>query len=482
MKIADREPEFGASHDGYLAILRIALMSPLRRFGIQMRAYRDRSPSNALGPRQSKVQLLCVDTLALALVGCLTAAWLRGGSTIAFVAVVCAILLSLYIAGFYEDVLPTDGSDLVGQLVLSAACALLFLGGWVIGTSAGSSQVIPMLVAAGSGLTLFPGWRLLFKWILSRRAISIPVIVVGSGKMEARAFEVVRSAHGLKLLGTVTPQQLNQQLDIAISRLPAGARVVLALDEGPAAQSAALALRLQRLGHAPIPLPSLIEELEERLPLDLMEANPIRAWSSIAAPGSSASERLKRVLDITGAVILAAILAPPALLMGGVMCLTSPGPMFYRQWRVGKGGHLFQILKLRSMRSDAEHGVGAVWAQRDDPRVPQIGRLLRRSRLDEVPQVWNVLRGEMSLVGPRPERPEFTEDLVRQIPHYNLRHVVPPGLTGWAQVRFPYGASVDDSRRKLEYDLYYIRHWHLLFDVRILLRTVRVVLLGKGAR
>jgi len=163
-----------------------------------------------------------------------------------------------------------------------------------------------------------------------------------------------------------------------------------------------------------------------------------------------------------------------------VIRLDSKGPVLYRQTRVGLTGKVFNLIKFRSMRIDAESGTGPQWAQRDDPRITHVGRFLRKYRLDELPQFLNVIRGEMSFVGPRPERPAFVEQLQEQIPFYDERHSVRPGVTGWAQVQYTYGASVEDAARKLEYDLFYLKSLSVLFDIAILFRTVRVVLFGSG--
>ena len=158
-----------------------------------------------------------------------------------------------------------------------------------------------------------------------------------------------------------------------------------------------------------------------------------------------------------------------------------PGPAIYSQVRVGKDGVIFTIHKFRSMRVDAEAASGAVWAKQNDPRVTKLGRFLRRTRLDELPQLWNVLRGDMSFVGPRPERPEFIAELTNKVPFYGQRHAIRPGLTGWAQVRHRYGASVDDSLEKLQYDLFYIKHMSFAFDLYIVLETVKTVLVRGGS-
>lgn len=177
--------------------------------------------------------------------------------------------------------------------------------------------------------------------------------------------------------------------------------------------------------------------------------------------------------------MLLTLLSPVFLLIAALIRLDSPGSSIYRQTRVGEGGKTFTLYKFRSMRQDAEQ-TGAQWAGANDVRITRLGRFLRVTRLDELPQLINVIRGDMSFIGPRPERPEFTSMLEKQIPYYDSRYLVKPGITGWAQVLYPYGASVDDAREKLQYDLYYIKHYSLLLDIAIIFKTVRVVLLGRG--
>jgi sugar transferase (PEP-CTERM system associated) len=189
----------------------------------------------------------------------------------------------------------------------------------------------------------------------------------------------------------------------------------------------------------------------------------------------------KRLTDIGAALVGLALGAPLMGLVAVAVRLTSPGSVLYRQERVGQHGRVFTVVKFRSMRKDAEAGTGAVWAATNDSRVTPIGRFLRRSRLDELPQLWNVLKGDMSLVGPRPERPEFVRQLTEQIPFYGQRHVVRPGLTGWAQVRYTYGSSVEDALEKLQYDLFYIKNLSLPLDLFIIFSTIKTVILRRGA-
>jgi sugar transferase (PEP-CTERM system associated) len=188
---------------------------------------------------------------------------------------------------------------------------------------------------------------------------------------------------------------------------------------------------------------------------------------------------LKRAFDVVLAVVGLALSAPLMLLTAFAVRLGSPGPILYAQERVGEHGRTFTLYKFRSMRADAERGT-PIWARDRDERVTRVGRFIRITRLDELPQLWNVLRGDMSFVGPRPERPFFVEQLAEAIPFYRQRHAVKPGITGWAQVKYRYGASMEDAREKLRYDLYYVKHMSIVFDMTIVFDTVKVILSCKG--
>jgi sugar transferase (PEP-CTERM system associated) len=197
---------------------------------------------------------------------------------------------------------------------------------------------------------------------------------------------------------------------------------------------------------------------------------------------SRIDDLLKRGADIAVATILGLAALPVCLIAAVLIKLDSRGPVFFRQERVGKAGRVFTLVKFRTMRQHAERETGPVWAQARDPRVTRVGRLLRETRVDEIPQFLNVLLGDMSLVGPRPERPTFVVELSEQLPFYMYRHVVKPGITGWAQVRYRYGSTLEDSREKLEYDLYYVKNRSLFLDLLIIIQTVQVVLFGRGWR
>jgi len=224
-----------------------------------------------------------------------------------------------------------------------------------------------------------------------------------------------------------------------------------------------------------MPLISLFEEVHQMVPLELISADWLLSAST--GPHQLYITKIKRSFDIIVSLLGLLFLGP--LMLAGMLALklTSRGPVFYKQTRVGRFGKLFQVIKLRSMSVDAEKN-GAVWSQANDSRVTPIGKILRKYRIDEIPQLINVLRGEMSFVGPRPERPEFMDELASEIPYFQERLMVQPGITGWAQVNYPYGASIEDARRKLEYDMYYTKNMGVFLDIFILLDTVRICLTG----
>lgn len=191
---------------------------------------------------------------------------------------------------------------------------------------------------------------------------------------------------------------------------------------------------------------------------------------------------IKRLAEIFLSLAGLIILSPLMLLVSIMIKIDSQGPAFFKQERVGENGRIFNIYKFRSMRNDAEGHTGPIWARENDPRITRVGRYIRKVRIDEIPQLWNVLNGDMSFIGPRPERLYFVEDLTKMIPYYSQRHSVKPGITGWAQTKYPYGASEEDALEKLKYELYYIKYMSPFFDLFILFETVKIVLFGKGAR
>jgi sugar transferase (PEP-CTERM system associated) len=282
------------------------------------------------------------------------------------------------------------------------------------------------------------------------------------------------------VIGEAVPREDIDSLADHVTALDAS-EVVLAIEERRNALPLRDLLRVKTTGVTVSELSSFLERETGRI--DLQTVNP--SWL-IFSDGFSSGQLLsgiaKRSFDIAASMLLLVPALPVILLIALAIKLESPGPAFYRQRRVGLYNEPFEILKLRSMRADAEVAGHAVWAAERDPRVTRIGRIIRKVRIDELPQCWSVLKGEMSFVGPRPERPQFVSDLERELPYYAERHMVKPGITGWAQINYPYGASVEDARHKLEYDLYYAKNYSPFLDLLILLQTVRVVLWPEGAR
>lgn len=284
---------------------------------------------------------------------------------------------------------------------------------------------------------------------------------------------------GFEIAATVPPgAALVQALD---PRRLRAERIWAVVTQGaPGELPAALGARLEAAGVRVIGEAELRER--ELARVDIESLAPGWLATSRAAREGAIERAARRLLDIACCLLLLAATLPLLVLVAIAIKLDSPGPVLYRQERVGLGNRPFMLFKFRSMRADAEAPGCAVWASQGDPRVTRIGRWLRLTRIDEIPQVINVLRGEMHFVGPRPERPAFVEQLGRQIPHYHDRAAVKPGITGWAQVNYPYGASVEDARMKLAYDLYYVRRRSLFLDLIILVATIRVILFQEGAR
>ena len=350
-----------------------------------------------------------------------------------------------------------------------------------------------LLYAMGFAALFLIAARMLLGTLFGGETFKRQVLVLGAGPRAARIEALAaREGAGFTVVGYVSmndgpvavPSAVNRA-DIAnlgrhIVELRA-AEVVLALEERRNALPLSDLLRAKTAGVHVTDLSTFLERETGRVDLDSL--NP--SWL-IFSDGFSAGRRLssigKRLFDILVSLIILAAAAPLVALTAIAVKLESRGPAFFRQRRVGLFGEPFELIKLRSMREDAEVGGKAVWAQEDDPRVTRVGSIIRKLRIDELPQAWSVLKGDMSFVGPRPERPQFVADLESRLPYYGERHMIKPGITGWAQINFPYGASVEDARQKLEYDLYYAKNYTPFLDILILLQTLRVVLWPEGAR
>ena len=350
-----------------------------------------------------------------------------------------------------------------------------------------------LLYAMGASIVMLVFLRMLLGKALGSQAFKRRIVVLGAGARAQRLKELSKTpGAGFAVVGYISMSEANRVIPEAIARdaiynladhvvLLNASEVVLALEERRNALPLKDLLRIKTTGVHVNEISTFLERETGRVDLD--SVNP--SWlifSDGFSSGRMISSAFKRLFDIAASLILLALMLPVILLTAVAIKLESKGPAFYRQRRVGLFGQGFDVVKLRSMRQDAEVAGQAVWAEKNDPRITRVGNIIRKTRIDELPQCWSVLKGEMSFVGPRPERPQFVEDLEAKLPYYAERHMVKPGITGWAQINYPYGASLDDARHKLEYDLYYTKNYSPFLDLLIILQTMRVLLWAEGAR
>ncbi|MEZ5316495.1 MAG: sugar transferase [Vicinamibacterales bacterium] len=410
---------------------------------------------------------------------------------VAGVAQVC-----LYYADLYDFRVVSSRQELllvILQAIGAASFILAALYYWFPGLIIGRGVFV--LSALFTIVTLY-AWRWWYGW-LGDRMSRARLLLVGTGAAAISLAEELyarRQELGVSIVGFVDPDParvgeslVNPGIIGTVEDIPRIVhdhhvdRVVVSLADarGKLPMDRLLEMKLQR-GVAFDHLASVYEEYTGKIAVENLRPS----WLIFSEGFKKTRLQLaaKRAMDIVCAVTGLILAMPLMLVVAALIKLTSPGPVLYHQRRVGLHGRVFTVHKFRSMRQDAEKGTGAVWAQANDSRVTRLGRFLRRTRLDETPQLFNVLTGEMSMVGPRPERPEFVSTLTEQIPFYGLRHNVRPGVTGWAQVSYTYGASVEDALEKLQYDLFYAKHLTLPFDLMILLSTIKTVLLRRGAQ
>ncbi len=321
------------------------------------------------------------------------------------------------------------------------------------------------------------------------------VLIIGTGE-DAAGVEKALATLGypsLAIVGFYPVTQGNQSPAVAADRILPSTLPLSEVVSGLGVKEVIVAVREQRGGVLPMreliecrvsgvpvtDLAGMYERVRGEVPIESLKASWLIYGQGFAQGGLRTF--VKRTFDLLVSIALLLLNLPLMLLTALAVRLESPGAVIYRQERVGRGGRAFMCLKFRSMRADAEQDGVARWAVQSDPRVTRVGRFIRKMRIDELPQLINVLRGDMSFVGPRPERPTFVNELKQTIPYYDLRHSVKPGITGWAQVRYSYGASVEDARKKLQFDLYYVKNHSLFLDLLILVETVRVVLFREGA-
>lgn len=406
------------------------------------------------------------------------------------------LLLCLYYGGYYEDwpaQRPLETAFRAIQALVAGTVVLLTLYYAFPRLTVGRGILVLYLPLVFVSLVWL---RATYRWLGEDGAFAQNVLILGTG---VTAQEVARQLlkqrlSGLKVIGflaedagdvgrrIVNPTVVGTVDELAlVARRYRARRIVVALDDRRGRMPVEDLLRCRIEGMQVEEAASLLERLTGQIPI-----KNLRPSLLVFSPGFSES-RLQRRLKYGGELLLALlmllVLAPIMFVVALAVRLTSPGSALYSQERVGERGRTFRLLKFRTMRIDAESASGPVWASGDgDPRITYVGRFLRKTRLDELPQLVNVVRGEMSFVGPRPERPHFVAELRKVIPFYDERHSVRPGITGWAQVKSGYGSSIEDAQLKLEFDLFYIKHASFSVDVGILLDTLKVVVVGRGAR
>ena len=346
-------------------------------------------------------------------------------------------------------------------LILFPALAALVVAGFLI-----ALQPAILLIAA-----LVIGFGITAVALSDRKPSSDPILLVGKSPMAAVIASYIEQANPTKRVPVTRVANFSDAL--ALTRTMPCREIVLVETDTP--RDLDISNFAFRFWPAPRNWSSSSTVSPSSLPCRI---DFCRAFEAIR-PIDRTYAFIKRAIDIAVASAICLILAPILPIVALAIKLDSRGPILYSQTRVGQSGRTFRIYKFRTMRIDAEAN-GAVWATKRDPRITRVGGFMRKTRLDEIPQVWNLLRGDMALVGPRPERPEFTATLAEQIPAYDLRHTVKPGLTGWAQVCYRYTSSIRDTRAKVEYDLYYVKHCSPKMDLVIMLRTVKVVVAMKG--
>ena len=331
-------------------------------------------------------------------------------------------------------------------------------------------------------------WRWVYEWILGLSVFRERVYVLGGGERARKVVDLIRARRdaGMEVVEGEREGASGGELERFAADLRAFCkprlrieRVIVAMEDRRGSMPVRELLDLRLRGVVIEDASFVMERLLGRLPLDGL--NPSSLIFTHGFNVKASQQILRRIVSITVSFIGLAICLPfiPFIILA--VRLSSPGPIFYRQTRVGLRGRPFSVIKFRTMRQDAEEQ-GAVWATQNDPRVTPLGKFMRTTRLDEIPQLWNVLRGEMGFVGPRPERPEFVQWLAGEIPFYELRHMIRPGITGWAQVRYKYGASLEETKNKLEYDLYYVKHLSLGLDLLIMFETIKTIILRRGAQ
>lgn len=407
------------------------------------------------------------------------------------------LIVVSYVFEMYSLSKQRNNVQLVRQILSSvfvsfmALSAIVFMNpGWMIGRGVVAISLVLFVILQLS-------WHLIYRRIFDLPYLAEKIVVVGNGEAAMRIGRLVESVTDANhaLIGfvtykhngecaTIVPQEavlgeVEHLLEI-VTRFSATKIIVVNPQHLEDSFSQHLLLNCKLLGLDLVDAPSYFEAVSEKLMLDSMDMKDL--IYSTGFRRHPMGPTVKRIFDVAASLAGLLLMLPLVPIIILLVKINSPGPVLYRQTRVGYMGKSFNIFKFRTMSTDAEAVSGAVWAQNNDPRIKPIGKFLRKTRLDELPQLLNVLVGAMSFIGPRPERPEFVNSLQEQIPFYGKRHFLKPGITGWAQIKYPYGASKEDSFEKLCYDLYYFKHMNPVLDTIIILKTIKVVLSQFGGR
>ena len=402
-------------------------------------------------------------------------------------------LASFYLFDLYDFVVMFDRRELVLRMLQALGLAWIALAITFYALPQTMIGRGVSLISLPLALLMMMGWRLTIHWVLGHPELGERILIVGSGPF---AVEIARETlgrpdAGFRVVGFVDsdPQLVGKSLinpkvigltsELAsLVKNQSIDRLVVAIGDRRGQFPTHELLRLSLSGDVSIEeSASFYERLTGRVLLDMIRPS----WLIFSSRGRRArlNEFGRAVMNRTVALIGALLSLPIAIITALLVKLDSRGPVLYKQERVGKNGRTFTLMKFRSMRVDAEKD-GPVWAKTDDERMTRFGRIIRKIRIDEIPQFWNILRGDMNFIGPRPERPHFVAQLAEEILYYEQRHLVSPGLTGWAQIKYPYGASIEDAKKKLEYDLYYIKNQSLSLDAAIMFETIKTILFGRG--
>ena len=411
----------------------------------------------------------------------------------AYATVFC--LAAFYLFDLYDFVAMHNRHELVLRLVQALGFA------WVaLAISFYAYPVLMLgrsvsLIALPMALALMVGWRISIHWFLGHPSFGERILIVGSGNLAVEVARQVlnRPDAGYRIIGFVgtdsellgksliNPRVIGLTDDLeSIVKTEGIDRIVVAMGERRGQLPTDRLLKLGLGGDVSIEEgATFYERVTGRVSLEMIRPS----WLIFTGRGRQAKlAAVTRNAVHRFVALIALVFSLPIVLLTAILIkLDSRGPVFYKQERVGENGRSFVLTKFRSMRVDAETD-GPVWASKRDERTTRVGRIIRKIRVDEIPQFWNILRGEMSFVGPRPERPHFVAQLAREIPYYEQRHLIAPGLTGWAQIKYPYGASIEDSRQKLQYDLFYIKNHSLLLDAIIMFETIKIILFGRGGQ